>query len=117
RGRDDLVTDDRRVAVRGTSASAAVVAGALLLAFELDPTIGPDARAHLIASAGDATWTAKRGWGELDVERLLAHVAGEHAPPIAITASRVATPSDALLWLSARGRFDVLEVELYGRFH
>lgn len=117
RGRDDLVTDDRRVAVRGTSASAAVVAGALLLALELAPTIGPDARAHLVASAGDATWTAKRGWGELDVERLLAHVRGELAPTTTLIASRVVTPSDPLLWLSARGRFDVLEVELDGRVH
>ncbi|MCZ7682557.1 MAG: S8 family serine peptidase [Sandaracinaceae bacterium] len=63
---------DGRVALRGTSAAAAVVAGALLLALELDPSRAPDARALLISSArGDGAWSPELGAGELDVPRLL----------------------------------------------
>ncbi len=74
-GRAALVTDGR-VAVRGSSASAAMVAGALLLALELDPSIGPRAGGLLASSPAEPGWTAARGFGALDVGRLLARVGG-----------------------------------------
>ena len=100
-------TEDGRVAVRGTSAAAAVVAGALLLALELDPSRAAEARALLAASArGERAWTPGLGAGELDVGRLLEVWSGaprgsiEHGE---LTATRSLAIGDPALWLVARG--------------
>lgn len=111
-------TDGGRIAVRGTSAAAAVVAGALLLALELDPSRASDARALLIASArGQDAWSPAMGAGELDVGRLLAAWSG--APERqegALSATRALTPRDEALWIVARGpRGAVLTLTIDGR--
>ncbi len=95
---------DGRIAVRGTSVSAAVVAGALLLALELDPSVGPDARALLIASARGEGWSPERGAGELDVPALLSMTTARDAAVAraSITATRPLVPTDDRLWLVAR---------------
>lgn len=103
RGRpDELVTPEGRVAVRGTSASAAVVAGALALMLERDPSRAADARALLIQSASDDTWTAARGWGELDVRALRDAWDGRLARPAALAFTRPWVPTDDALHLIGR---------------
>ena len=100
-------TEDGRLAVRGTSAAAAVVAGALLLALELDPDRAPEARALLAASAnGERAWTPELGAGELDVARLLEAWSGAPRGSIAhseLVATRPLAIGDRALWLVARG--------------
>ena len=101
---DRYLTDDLRVAVRGSSAAAAVVAGALLLGLELDASRAPEARALLIRSASDGVWTKERGWGELDVGRLLdawstpAPLRGDDV----FVASRPYASTDRVLWITGR---------------
>ncbi len=116
---------DGRVALRGTSAAAAVVAGALLLALELDPSRAPDARALLIASArGDGAWSPELGSGELDVPRLLSLVARERdrrEPGAWLAATRAFAPSDEALWVAVRARAEpwpsMLELTVGERVH
>ncbi len=111
-GRSDHVIDGR-VAVRGSSASAAVVAGALLLALELDPSRGPEARELLVASTRESGWAADRGFGALDVGRLLARWSGEAVEHRELTAARTRyAPRGGGLWLSARGTGTRLAVRL-----
>jgi hypothetical protein len=98
----DRTSEDGRVAVRGSSASAAVVAGALLLALELDPGRVRDARALLVASASDDSWSPDRGWGELDVERLLTLWSGDDDEGTAVASTRAYVPGDPALWLTGR---------------
>lgn len=117
-----LRATDGRVALRGTSAAAAVVAGALLLALEVDPSRAMDARALLVASArGDGAWSPELGAGELDVPRLLALFAGERdeRPPAAwLAATRALAPSDEALFVTVRARAErwpsTLELRLAG---
>lgn len=94
---------DGRVAVRGSSPAAAIVAGSLLLALELDPTRGADARELLVTSLSDAAWTPDRGYGELDVSRLLARWSDEASAPRDLSATRDLATDDRALWISARG--------------
>lgn len=100
-----LFRNGERIAVRGTSAAAAVVAGALLLALELAPSRAPEARALLLASArGTGAWSPSHGAGELDLARLLAAFSGVLEPHDgALNATRALTPHDEALWLAARG--------------
>lgn len=106
---------DGRVAVRGTSAAAAVVAGALLLALEIDPARRSEARELLVTSASDGRWTPERGFGELDVERLLERWSGTPHERWDLVATRASfVPTDGVLWLAARARGDVLHVRLDG---
>lgn len=105
---DGRTAPDGRLAVRGSSAAAAVVAGALLLALELDPTLGPTARERLVASAVGDGWAPDRGWGRLDVGRLLAAVSEASPRPQArprLVATRPFVPTDPALWVAARGAF------------
>lgn len=95
-----------RIAVRGTSAAAAVVAGALLLALELDPSRAPEARALLTASAvGEGAWSSAVGAGMLDVGRLLEAWSGVTRPLErgSWAATRAFSSGDEALWLVARG--------------
>jgi subtilisin family serine protease len=111
-------TSDARIAVRGTSVAAAVVAGAVLLAMELGPREHDDVRALLVASARGQGWAPDVGAGVLDVPRLLALWLGEPIDAAStITATRPFVPSDAFLWLSARGPGSRLRVELDGNAH
>jgi len=115
-GRDDY-TIDGRVAVRGSSAAAAVVAGALLLALELDPSGGPEARARLVSSLDDPGWSPARGHGELDVPRLLERWSGGAAVGPDLTAGRAALAvHDRSLWLTARGEGETLRVRAGGEW-
>ncbi|MFK7987307.1 MAG: S8 family serine peptidase [Sandaracinaceae bacterium] len=107
-GRPEL-TAEGRVAIRGTSAAAALVAGALLLALEADPTLGPIARDRLVASGGDPSWTPHRGWGELDVPALVRGPPGDRE--VVLTAAQPLVPSDRVLHLGARG-LGALRVEV-----
>ncbi|MGE0790331.1 MAG: S8 family serine peptidase [Sandaracinaceae bacterium] len=108
----DMTAADGRVAIRGTSASAAVVAGALLLMAERDPTRLARARELLIASARGERWTPSAGWGELDAERLLERWGGSADPRRAAAASRDYVPSDGTLWITARADGSTLGVAL-----
>ena len=115
RGRRDRLVDGR-VAVRGSSASAAMVAGALLLALELDPERGPQARALLVSSTDDAGWTPERGFGALDIPLLLARWSNTEAPAhreLIVTRPSYAL-SDEGLWIGARGAGEVLRVTVHG---
>lgn len=113
-GRDDY-TIDGRVAVRGSSAAAAVVAGALLLALELDPSGGPEARARVVSSLDATGWSPARGYGELDVPRLLARWSGgPPAGPDLAVGRPVLAVDDGSLWLTARGEGDALWVRAGG---
>ncbi|HEY8426995.1 MAG TPA: S8 family serine peptidase, partial [Sandaracinaceae bacterium] len=117
-----LRAPDGRIAVRGTSAAAAVVAGALLLALELDPSRGPDARALLVASArGDGAWSPAEGAGELDVPRLLALWSGgrDERSGAWMAATRPFAPFDDALWIAvrARGAPSTIELAVGGETH
>lgn len=105
---------DGRVAVRGSSAAAALVAGALLLALELDPGRGPEARELLVSSTGEAGWTPSRGFGALDVERLLARWSGAPTEHREIVVARPQLEPGRPLWLAARGEGRTLSVQLDG---
>lgn len=64
-----LSQPDQRLAIAGTSASAAIVAGALALAIEAAP-LDPERDRSLLAftaSRGSAAFTASRGFGAIDV--------------------------------------------------
>lgn len=102
-GRTELVADDGRVAVRGTSAAAALVAGALALMLERDPSRAGEARALLAASASGETWTPSRGWGELDVVALRDAWDGRLTRAPSLTYTRRYVPTDEALQLTARG--------------
>jgi hypothetical protein len=97
-------SEDGRIAVRGTSVSAAVVAGALLLALQ-HGVPAADPRALLIASArGDGRWRPDVGFGELDVLALLERWSGARDAAVvrgAISATRPFAGDD-VLWLAAR---------------
>ncbi|MBX3272744.1 MAG: S8 family serine peptidase [Sandaracinaceae bacterium] len=112
-GRAELVVDGR-VAVRGSSAAAAVVAGALLLALELDPEMGREARARLVASTAEAGWTPSRGFGALDVERLLARLAGASSDRVELVASRVAFEPGEAVWVAVRADADGVRLRVDG---
>lgn len=73
-----------RIAVEGTSAAAAVVAGAYALAYALAPSEAPRDRALLRATAaGDDAWTSTRGAGSLDLARwLAARLASDRSDPV-----------------------------------
>ncbi len=106
-------SDDGRIAVRGTSAAAAVVAGAVLLAMELGPQPADDVRALLVASARGTGWTPELGAGVLDVPAFVERWQGAAARgSIAITPTRPFVPTDAVLWLSARVPGERLRVEV-----
>lgn len=111
---DALRAEDGRVAIRGTSVSAALVAGALLLATERDPTRLSRARELLVASADGDGWTPETGWGQLDVPTLLERWGGAGGPSRAAAASRAYAPSDGTLWITARAPGATLSVE-HGR--
>lgn len=110
--------EEGRVAVRGTSAAAAVVAGALLLAAELGPRAPDDARALLIASARGEGWSPGLGAGVLDVPRLLEAWSGATPErPASLVATRAFAPTDDALWVAARSGGEHLELELEGARH
>jgi subtilisin family serine protease len=97
--------EDGRIAMQGSSISAAIVAGALLLALELDPACATDARELAIASTDHAAWRADRGYGEIDVLRMLEVCAGARsAEPdsISIAPTRPFSPVDRALFFAIR---------------
>ncbi|HJL17046.1 MAG TPA: S8 family serine peptidase [Sandaracinaceae bacterium LLY-WYZ-13_1] len=107
---------DGRVAVRGTSAAAAVVAGALLLALERAAADGLEARARLIASADGDGWDPRRGWGALDVARLLSDGgATPRGAALELVATRPLVPGDPALWVAVRGAPAPLAITVDGR--
>lgn len=108
----DFTGEDGRVAIRGSSVSAAVVAGALLLATERDPSRLARARALLVASADGEGWQPSVGWGQLDAPSLLERWGG--APGVAreASATRAYVPSDGRLWITARAPGSTLTIDL-----
>lgn len=94
---------DGRIAIRGTSVSAAVVAGALALALQHgEPSA--DVRSLLCASARGGSWRPDVGFGELDMLALLERWSGarDDLPSSgAITATRAYAPEDGALWIAA----------------
>ena len=93
----------RRIAVRGTSAAAAVVAGMLLLVMEERALDAVSARALLIAAADGGTWDPRAGWGTVRFEPLRSAASGRSESPFAIVATRPLVVGEDALWLSARG--------------
>lgn len=104
-----LSQPDERLAIAGTSVSAAIVAGALALAVEVAPLDPERDRARLAFTAthtGDAAFTPARGFGALDA---LAFLETRSASPTAsvsggaLSASRAfVTPLEADLALAFR---------------
>jgi len=114
-GRSSYLIEES-VAVRGSSASAAVVAGALLLALELDPSLGRQARERLVSSTEASGWTPERGFGALNVERLLAHWSGAPIDHRELSSPRPRLGlADPGVWVSARGTGEELVISLDGR--
>lgn len=109
---EELRADDGRVAIRGTSVAAAVVAGALMLAAERDPTRLPRARELLVASARGQTWSPSAGWGELHAPSLLERWGGAASGVEQVAATRPYVPSDPVLWLAARAPGTTLTLRL-----
>lgn len=104
-----LSQPDDRLAVAGTSVSAAIVAGALALAIEaapLDPERDRELLAFSAAHAGDAAFTPTRGFGSLDVLAFLTARATSTTAPATrgtLSASRsFVTPGETELALAFR---------------
>ena len=111
---ETLRAPDDRVIVTGSSFAAPLVAGAIALASELDPSAD---RAALLASARQLTeraWDPQAGAGELDVSAFVTCRAAtspceERADPEVVLTRDAVAPGSGV-WLVARGTGDRLSV-------
>jgi hypothetical protein len=104
-----LAQPNDRLAIAGTSLSAAIVAGALALAYETAPSETERDRDRLALSASrtDAPFLPTRGFGAIDVAAFLAARTSHDGPvtQLAISASRAfTTPGASNLWLAMTAR-------------
>lgn len=102
---DRFHVGEARLAVRGTSVAAAIVAGAILLAMERAPD--RDLAALVAATARGEGWSAEAGAGALDTAALLDALerpaAGDALLTLATSRSRYLA-TDGSLWVVARAR-------------
>ena len=107
----------RRIAVRGTSSAAAMVAGMLLLLMQDRALDATEARATLIAAADGSGWDPRAGWGEVHLDALLdaSRIEPSARGPLELFATRAITPDESALSVTLRGvSREVIQLEVDG---
>jgi subtilisin family serine protease len=94
-----VLDDGLHGALRGTSQAAPMVAGAVALLFEADPTLTSSAVRELLrasASAGSSGFSPRAGFGKLDVLAALRLLRGMRGAAVSAATSAVGASRDAL---------------------